>query len=174
MTGPAPASAPAQPRTAEEIHARIEALRPNDIFGFAAEVLARALTFDDAAKLAVVADGCSREMWDNGRLVGDEIVRIAREYLRFAIEKIEGHQGISASRSVDKLTAFAWLMRRDDVVAAIDAVPYAQYGAPKVRAFAEGMGWGEDWRLAVANAPELARMAEGRPCEPDCVSGCGR
>ena len=92
----------------------------------------------------------------------------ASRYLDFAIGKIRNHRGISASRSVDKLTEYAWLLGRDDVVTAMEAADYPQYGAPKVKAFAEGMGW--EW----PSTPDLARMSQGLPCEDTCADGCGQ
>jgi len=88
------------------------------------------------------------------------------EYLEFAIGKIQGHRGISAGRSVDKLREMAWLLGRDDVMAAMDKADYQNYGAPKIKAFAEGMGlpWPDD--------EDLARMALGYPCTDDCEGGC--
>lgn len=164
---------PAEPRTDGEITNRMTAIADDDVFGFARQVLARALPYDDATRMNLVADGCTREQWDTGLLIGDELIIKARGYLTFAIGKIIDHRGISASRSVQKLTEFAWLMRRDDVVATMDAAGYAQYGAPMVRAFAHGMGWGDDWDAAVADNPGLVRMAGGAPCVPDCQEGCG-
>lgn len=163
------------PRTPDEIAARLAAnADDDDVFGFSREVLARALPYDAATSLGLVADGCTREQWDTGLLIGDELIIKARGYLTFAIGKIIDHRGISAGRSVQKLTEFAWLMGRDDVVAAMGAAGYAQYGAPMVRAFAHGMGWGDDWDTAAADNPELTRMAGGDLCVPGCQSGCGQ
>ena len=71
--------------------------------------------------------------------------------------------------SVEKLTEYAWLLGRDDVVATMNRADYVQYGAPKVKAFALGLGlpWPED-------DEELERMAYGEPCQPGCEGGCGR
>ncbi|MFI7208063.1 hypothetical protein [Micromonospora aurantiaca (nom. illeg.)] len=156
-------------RTQEEIVTRVWALRANrrDIFGFREEVLVEALDLDHARQ--VIAP----------RYLGEWTQRVdhetyARDYLRFAIGKILDHRGNSASRSVDKLGELAWLLGRDGIVAAMDHVGYPMYGAPKVKAFADGFGWpflddldGDD-RLA------LARMAEGQQCDPQgCERGCG-
>ncbi|MEU7176071.1 hypothetical protein ABZ949_31815 [Micromonospora tulbaghiae] len=65
----------------------------------------------------------------------------ARDYLRLAIGKILDHRSSSASRSVDKLSELAWLLGRDDVVAAMGHAGYPMYGAPAVKAFAGGFGW---------------------------------
>ncbi|MEU1968913.1 hypothetical protein ABZ541_14045 [Micromonospora sediminicola] len=155
-------------RTQEEIVNRIWALRADrgDTFGFREEVLVEALDLDHA--LQVIAP---RHPGEWTQRVDHETY--AREYLDFAIGKILDHRGNSASRSVDKLGELAWLLGRDDIVAAMDHAGYRMYGAPKVRAFADGFGWpflddldGDD-RLA------LARMAEGQQCDPQgCERGC--
>lgn len=69
------------------------------------------------------------------------LLKEAAEYAVFAWGKAQDQRGLSASRSVDKLRAFAFMLGRDDVVAAMDAAEYAQYGAPKLEAFCEGMGF---------------------------------
>lgn len=155
-------------RTQEEIVTRVWSLRANreDIFGHREEVLVAALDLDHVREVIAL------------RRPGEWIQRLdhdtfAREYLRFAVEKILDHRGNSASRSVDKLSELAWLLGRDAVVTAMDHVRYPMYGAPKIRAFADGFGWpfldehdGDD-RLA------LARMAEGQQCDPQgCERGC--
>lgn len=154
-------------RTQEEILARIEGIT-DDFFGFQLEALALALDFDHA-----------KTFLNGGTVAADwpgpvDVEKEAREYLAFAIGKIIGHRGISASRSVDKLTEYAWLLGRDDIVAAMDVAEYEQYGAPKVKAFADGMGW----PFARPEDPwaekELQRMAAGEPCKPNCEDGCDR
>jgi len=151
-------------RTQEQILVRIEQVSGDDWLGFAVEVLVDALDYEHAKPY--LKEGVTAEAWSvrlNGQTVEDQ----AKGYLEFAIGKIEDHRGISATRSVSKLTEYAWLLGRDDVVAAMDGAHYPQYGAPKVKAFADGMGW--PW----PDQPDLARMAEGLPCEPGCASGCG-
>ena len=69
---------------------------------------------------------------------------------------------------MEKLIEYAWLLGRDDVVAAMEAAEYTNYGAPKVKAFAEGMGF--PWPT---DDPGLTRMADGLPCADDCLNGCG-
>lgn len=56
----------------------------------------------------------------------------------------------------------------------MDEAGYENYGAPKVRAFAEGMGWSWSVLVPEGDATLLDRMASGLPCVPDCEYGCGR
>ncbi|MFC4148645.1 hypothetical protein ACFO0M_20520 [Micromonospora mangrovi] len=152
-------------RTQEEIVTRVWALRANrgDVFGFREEVLVEALDLDHARQVIT-----PRHPVEWAQRVDHETY--ARGYLDFAVGKILDHRGNSASRSVDKLSELAWLLGRDDIVAAMDHAGYPMYGAPKVRAFADGFGWpfldGDDG-LA------LARMADGQQCDPQgCERGC--
>lgn len=151
-------------RTQDEIVARMA--ESDGMFGFDREVLIGALDFDHA-KPYLNAEVTEDQWFEDGRGRRD-VFSDATAYLGFAIGKILDHRGISASRSVEKLREYAWLLGRDDVVAAMDEADYAQYGAPQVKAFAVGMGmpWPE--------AEILTRMADGEPCEPGCESGCGR
>jgi hypothetical protein len=157
-------------KTQEEILDRITAKTndADDFFGFAREVLIMALDFDHASARDLVAAGVTADEWP--KTTDETLTTGAAEYLEFAIGKIVGHRGISASRSVAKLTEFAWLLGHDDVVTAMGEADYAQYGAPQVKAFADGMGL--PW--PVEAHPELARMAQGLHCDPEgCLSGCG-
>lgn len=138
-----------------------------DFFGFARDVLVEALDYEHAKPY--LKPETTAEQWDEAR--PKDLETEARGYLDFAVGKIIDHRGISASRSVSKLTEYAWLLGRDDVVAAMGSAGYAQYGAPKVKAFAEGMGWTDLWPTADAG---LERMARGEFCEPGCASGCNQ
>lgn len=123
-------------RSQVEIFARAEAA--DDMFGWVQGVLLPYLDFEHAKPFlidGVTADGWAKYTEDPAR-VRDE----AHSYYVFALGKIEARRGISAERSVIKLREYAWLMGLDDVVAAMDAAGYAPYGAPKVAAFAAGLG----------------------------------
>jgi hypothetical protein len=157
-------------RSQTDIVARIAQLRVDgtDLFGFREEVLLAALDYEHARQF--LPSDVSASDWQ--QRVDHEAY--AQAYLEFAIGKILNHRGNSASRSVDKLTELAWLAGRDDVVAAMEAAEYPMYGAPKVKAFADGFGW------AFADAVEdpdarqaITRMARGDECDPSgCHWGC--
>lgn len=124
-------------RTSTEIFARAQAA--DDIFGWAQEVL---LPYCDyATVLPILNDGVTSVDWAEAANDPEKIGDAARSYYEFALGKIADRRGISAERSVIKLREFAWLMGRDDVVAAMDAAPYPEYGAPKVAAFGAGFGF---------------------------------
>jgi hypothetical protein len=157
-------------RTQQEIVARLQHVRAGgeDLYGFQQEVLLPALDFDHARPL--LHQSVTRTKW---RQTVD-LESQARAYLEFAIDKIIDHRSNSAWRSTVKLAELAWLLGRDDVVAAMHAAGYPCYGAPKVKAFADGLGW----RLAETvedGQPRraLIRMAQGQQCDPaGCQRGC--
>lgn len=157
-------------RTQDEILARYEA--SDDFFGFAREVLLEAMTVDSIGKVTDAPKETVIEVVRQVEAAGP-LEKRARDYLAFAVGKIVDHRGISAERSVTKLREFAWLLGRDDVVQAMDASDYPQYGAPKVKAFADGMGWpftaDSAWQQQALEA-----MALGRLCEDECMQGCGQ
>jgi hypothetical protein len=153
-------------RTQPEITARPRQIRDADtgLFGFREDVLLPALDFDHAREF--LDPSVRREDW---RQQSDHESH-ARAYLVFAIRKIIDRRSNSASRSVAKLAELARLLGRDDVAAAMDAAPYPMYGAPKLKAFADVLGW----RFADSvddpdSRQALIRMAQGQQCQPD---GC--
>ncbi|WP_206061618.1 hypothetical protein [Nonomuraea basaltis] len=150
--------------TQDQIVARIREIEQDDFFGFRREVLVMALDFEHAR--AFLVGDATDDTWEppTAAKTGQD----AKEYYDFALGKIRHHRGLSAERSVDKLGEYAWLLGRDDVVAAMKAQPYCQYGAPIVKAFADGFG------LAWPDEPEVNRMVAGEPCEDGCERGCER
>jgi hypothetical protein len=153
-------------RTQEEILARLND-GEDDFLGFRREVLATHLTFENVKPMLKPDSQLTEEEWLAEEGPDKEVD--AEGYLEFAIGKIQNHRGISAGRSVIKLTEMAWLLGRDDVVAAMEQAEYQNYGAPQVKAFALGMGL--PWP---SNDQSLEAMANGEPCEPDCTEGCGQ
>lgn len=87
-------------------------------------------------------------------------------YLEFAWGKARNHRGLSAARSVDHYAAWLWLLFDDASYASWADTPYPLYGTPQLAAAAELLG------QPLPTDPELVRMMAGKPCEPDCLSGC--
>lgn len=155
-------------RTQEEIVARLEHGRSTDIFGFGAEVLLQALDYEHA-KPFIKPEVTEAEWGEIPPTATDETVeRAAADYMRFAWGKAQDHRGISASRSVEKITEFAWLLGRDDVLEAMEAAAYAQYGAPKLHAACKLLGWN------VPSDKATAHMIAGLPCTEGCEEGCSQ
>ncbi len=155
-------------RTQDEILARFR--NSDDFLGFAREVLIGSMDFDTVRQ--AIPDVDVQSDWEPQTT--EKVTQEARDYLAFAVGKILDHRGISAERSTIKLREFAWLLGRDDVVEAMDAAEYPQYGAPKVMAFADGMRWPFTSYAEQHDVPLLVRMSEGDLCREDCMDGCGQ
>jgi len=161
-------------RTTEQVLARIEEVKSDDFFGFQREVLYYALPYEAVAATGVLSEGVTEEKWNQDHPGTEEAITAdALGYLRFAFGKAYDHRGISASRSVDKMTSYAWVLCRDDVLAEMERADYAQYGVPILVAFAEHFSDESRAVWAEVKNEGLERMATGLPCEPDCYEGCG-
>ncbi|MEU6342153.1 hypothetical protein ABZ883_14570 [Streptomyces sp. NPDC046977] len=130
-------------RASAEIVARAQAA--DDVFGWAREVLFGYIDFEHAKPF--LHDDVTAEQWAEAVPDPAKVRDEAHAYYVFTLGKIEDERGISAERSVIKLREYAWLMGLDDVVAAMDEAAYAPYGAPKVAAFAAGLGFTPDGAL---------------------------
>ena len=151
-------------RTANEIVDRC--LAKGDIFGFSAEALAEFLTFEEAKPL--LKDTATPDKWECEPRTREAVIRKMADYMNFAWGKVEGHRGISASRSVDKMRAWVWLLGDDDALREIERAEYAQYGAPKLAVVCHRYGFpipADEW---------ATRMIAGEPCGAYEGCGCGR
>lgn len=161
-------------KTQTEILEKMHALETSDFFGFEREVLLEALEFEHAK--AFLKEGATHEAWDSrthgtrevitlgtGPLKGDLLRAVALDYLEFAWGKALDHRGISADRSVRKMTAFLWLMGLDSK--AIEDAPHAMYGCPGLKVASEQLG------VPLPVDPMLILMMNGEPCSPGC-EGC--
>lgn len=152
-------------RTQDEIAERYRAVESTDVFGFQREVLIESMDFEHAQPY--LKPEVTAEQWVGARLTDGEVLKAAGEYMEFAWGKVIDHRGISAERSVQKITEHAWLLGRDDVMIAIVKAPHAQYGAPKLKVACEAFGW------PIPDDDAIRRMIDGEPCRPGCDEGCG-
>lgn len=83
----------------------------------------------------------------------------AVDYLKFAFGKAENHRGLSASRSVDRIGEYLWLLGLD--TDAFEAAEYAQYGVPKLKVAADRLG------VPFPESPRLVNMR----CTPAHATG---
>lgn len=157
-------------RTPEQIVHRMQHQQDldEDLLGFKAEVLVSFLTFDQAKPL--LKPDTNPENWTEvSPLTEDEVLRQMRNYMIFAWQKAIDHRGISASRSVEKIGEWLWLLEEESVIV---GVPYPQYGVPLLLKVCEAF---EFQIPTVAGGPDvIARMGRGEPCERACQNGCGR
>lgn len=153
-------------RTQEEITKRIRDVQEDDFLGFRTTVLLMQLDYEHARPW--LKDRTNEQEWEENLRDYRSLPEQAATYLDFAWDKARNHRGISASRSVTKLTEWAWLMEREDVIADMEGAIYENYGVPKLFAFAKGFG------LPIPEGDDLARMARGETCRPGCEEGCGK
>jgi hypothetical protein len=151
-------------KTQEQILARMGEIRLEDTFGFRIEVLLNALSFENAKPF--LKPEAVKEGWDEGAALTEARLRANAEgYLTFAWGKAEGHRGISASRSTDKMGEYIWLVGTDEDFKKYDETEYAYYGCPKLKAAAEFFG------TPLPTDDSLVKMMSGEPCRDDCT-GC--
>ncbi len=163
-------------RTAEEIHDYTDANGHASFFGFDREAMVPFLTFEEAKPW--LKEDAKEENWSDALpRTREAILGEIADYLnRVGFDKAVNHRGISAGRTVEKLRALCWLMEDDEAVRLCDAAPYANYGAPILKAVAEHLGI--DWKaeLAIDDIAIFEAQARGEIC-PACKdgseSGCG-
>lgn len=103
------------------------------------------------------------------------------EYYGFAIGKVLDHRGISASRSIEKMEAWIWLLN-DGNLDKIHWDWYTNYGAPILKEIGDIYGFqyirepdpnDEYAEWTRESNRKLLRMADGKPCREGCEEGCG-
>lgn len=172
-------------RTQDEVVARYEAVREDDVFGFKADVLIPHLDIGHVEtvyrpQVRVEEAGIFGELrtpgepepldlenWVPEPLHLEAVMYELTGYMAFAWGKVRDHRGISAGRSVAKIEEYVWLLGRDDLLAAMEAAEYEQYGAPKLAVVCRALD------LTIPESEALANMIGGRYCRPDCEEGCG-
>jgi hypothetical protein len=161
-------------RTEDEIVARINQLEERhaqsgtDFFGVARMELVSWLPFETAKPF--LNGEATAKQWQTMRDEQMPVQDQATTYLDFAISKATGHRGLSAMRSVDHFDAWLWLLFDDEIYEEWAALPYENYGAPKLHKAAELLKTA--WPTMLENA-DINRMAQGLPCRPGCDEGCG-
>lgn len=135
------------------------------VFGFEQEVWVTFLDFEHATDF--VKDGVTETEWEQDlpARTRDGVIGDITKYLPFAHEKASSHRGLSASRSVEKLAAWVWLLGEEEH-AAIDWNNYRNYGAPIIKQVAERYG------VELPKNTWFDRMAAGEKCHPGCEEGC--
>ena len=154
-------------KTQEEIAAKIRE-EMKKFLGFGAEVLLPYLDYEHAKEF--IKPEVTEEKWNKDPIdTSEERARMdMASYMPFAWKKVAGHRGISAIRSVDKMGAWAWLLGRDDIVAAMEEVPFENYGAPKLAVVCRMMDF------SIPEGQTIQNMINGLACCPSCEEGCGR
>lgn len=153
-------------RTQDEIVAFMEA--NNDFLNFTTDALIGYLDFAHAKSFLSLKEGEGTTEEDWKPLTEESVRQELRAYMAFAWGKVEDHRSISASRSIDKLTAWVWLLGNDKTVEKVKEAGYAQYGAPKLAVICKA------YDLPIPKSKEVQRMIQGKSCHVGCEEGCGQ
>ena len=152
-------------RTFKEIQERCN--NTESFFGFDVEVLILYLPYRYAKSF--LKEGVTSNEWEKDcyiKLKRDTVLKEMKEYMEFAWGKIEDHRGLSASRSIEKMEAWVWLLGDDKVLGEMKAVNYKNYGAPKLKVICDAYGFFVPQNIMVQN------MIKSLRCLPDCNQGC--
>lgn len=127
-------------RTDEEIVARAKAIAAHDWMGTQGVDLIQRLPLEKARPL--LKDDADIKEWTvlprDEATVKNEMLN----YMPFAWDKANNRRGISASRSLEHMSVWLWLLGHDEAAEAV--LEYDHYGKPWLRAICEAFGW--DWR----------------------------
>ncbi len=147
----------------EEIVARLKELDRFDPFRFGAGDLASRLSFETLSKAGLLKEGATREAFPEEPITRDAafVLEQMKEYMRFAWDKANNRRGISATRSLEHMRSWLFLLglandELDDFL-----TNYENYGKPQLRAICEAFGW--DWRAWDDGAWVLHEFDTGVP-----------
>jgi hypothetical protein len=157
-------------RTPQEIVDRIKKVQPDDMFGFQLGDLLPYLPWEQAKEF--LNEEGKKEFeggkWKYEEPTKENITKVVREYMEFALGKAENHRGLSAGRSIEHFKAWIWLLGDEDY-GAINWDEYENYGAPILRQVCERYGI----PFPMDNKG-LERMSRGLSCREGCDEGCGK
>jgi len=152
-------------RTQKEIADKVRG--DDSMFGFMRDALLGYLDFEHAREW--LKPETTAEDWEKSRGASRDEVAVRAEladYMEFAWGKVEDHRGLSAGRSVEKCSAWAWLIGDDALEAKIEAAEYRNYGAPKRAVICQAFG------LPIPEDEGAQRMIRSEACSGHC-EGCG-
>ena len=141
----------------------------DSILGFEVDALLTFIPFEQVKPF--LRDDATEEEWNKAYkpLTVKNVLAEMEEYMEFAWGKVEDHRGISASRSVEKMQAWLWVL--DDTKTlqfAEDDSNYENYGAPILMKICEIYGF------TIPDDEGIHNMAQGKPYHDGCEEGCGR
>lgn len=152
-------------RTQDEIVARFKRKREIPL-SFEPEVLVAYLDFEHV-KPFLKLDTANEKDWPTPLYTRSAVLKQAKTYMRhYGWPKVLDHRGLSASRTVEKMTAWAWLLGEEDLLKKMKKTPYPNYGAPILKVVCEHFGW------PIPKDESAKRMMQGLTCSNDC-SECG-
>lgn len=138
--------------------------KEQDMLGFMAEAILPYLSVEQVKTLFPDAD---LKDWVTIPLTEADVIEDARKYMEFAWDKALNHRGISASRSIQKMQGWMWLLGKDELSHRCEKNEgYAPYGAPILAAICREMGW------PIPSDEITQRMILGKSCHETCDEGC--
>lgn len=96
---------------------------------------------------------------------------LVKDYLPFAVDKALGHRGLSAGRSVEKMSEWLWVLGDEELLSRFSQADYPQYGVPQLEVVRQRY----PQAVQDLSGQELAmwkRMVQGAPCVDNCTEGC--
>lgn len=133
-------------RTQEEIVAKIKGTtQEEDFFGHKRGDWIAFLTFDNAKEfLKQDALEEAEKEWGAVPDTDEDVLNRIREYLEFAWDKANNLRGLSASRSIEHMEAWIWLLGNEELAKQFDEVEYEHYGKEKLIVISEYVGF--NWK----------------------------
>lgn len=154
-------------RTQEEIVERCQE-KVKAFLSFEPEVLVSFLDFEVAKPF--LRDDARADDWAKRELVESDMIEAMRSYMaEYGWDKCESHRGISASRTVEKLGCWIWLLGNEQDYLDYEVYSkdhYMPYGAPILKWVCEKYAF-----PIPQGGGRLDRMMNGEACSPGC-SGC--
>lgn len=117
----------------DEVKFKYESIKAQDFLGFSAEAYLPFMNWEDAKEYYKEE---FRQKVDSGEIkytnvIIEEAAQDFLDYMNFAWDKAQNMRGISASRSIEKLSAMLYCMNRADLAEEIQREElYNPYGAP--------------------------------------------
>lgn len=136
------------------------------LFDFSSEVFVPFLPFEQAKPF--LKKDSLEDQWEPKDFTREQVINDMRDYMEFAWGKVENHRGLSADRSVNKMTAWVWLLGDDDFLKELEKAGYINYGAPKLEVVCK------KYDFPIPQSDEIQNMIKGNPCIKGCKVGCGR
>lgn len=119
-------------RTQDEIVKKIHDLKDDDFFGYKRSDLIDFLDFEHAKEF-LKPEAVELE-WNEHRSepVDEVIIEQIKKYMPFAWDKANNCRGLSASRSIEHMEAWLWLLNDARLQDDFDAMEYEHYGKEKL------------------------------------------
>jgi hypothetical protein len=142
-------------------------IHTTDFFGFQREVLITYIPDDKLAEIGIFTN--SEDDSKTRPIDFDSVHADVADYMEFAWGKVMDHRGLSASRSIIKMSAWMWLLEDEELyMLCHDDSAYPQYGAPILMAVCS------KYDIPYPEYNSVLRMAGGKPCTDGCEMGCGQ